>query len=41
MANGEMLLVGIVWVKPLLCMCDGCWVESILRPGVLKRNLSH
>ena len=22
-------------------MCNGCWVESILRPGVLKRPLSH
>ena len=22
-------------------MCNGCWVESILRPGVLKRTLSH
>ena len=28
-------------VKPLLCMCNGCWVESILRPGGLKRILSH
>ena len=30
---GELLLVGIAWVTPLLCMCSGCWVESILRPG--------
>ena len=22
-------------------MCNGCWVESILRPGVLKRTLFH
>ena len=27
--------------KPLLCMYNGCWVESILRPGVSKRTLSH
>ena len=38
---GEWLLVGIVWAKPLLCMCSGCWAESILRPGVLRRTLSH
>ena len=40
-AMGELLLVGNVWVKPLLCMCGGCWEESILRPGMLKRTLSH
>ena len=29
------------WFKPLLCMCGGCWVESIWRPGVVKRTLSQ